>query len=58
MRLLLTDADSLICEIKTEDVYKNFSKDKELFDFSSCSAESKYYDDSNKLVIGMMKGYK
>ena len=58
MRLLLTDADSLICEIKTEDVYKNFSKDKELFDFSSCSAESKYYDDSNNLVVGMMKGYK
>ena len=58
MRLLLTDADSLICEIKTEDVYKNFSKDKELFDFSSCSAESKYYDDSNKLVVAMMKGYK
>lgn len=33
MRLLLTDADSLICEIKTEDVYKNFSKDREIFYF-------------------------
>ena len=57
MRLLLTDVNSFICEIKTEDVYEVFSKDKELFDFSSYSAESKYYDDSNKLVVGMMKGY-
>ena len=57
MRLLLTDVNSFICEIKTQDVYEVFSKDKELFDFSSYSAESKYYDDSNKLVVGMMKGY-
>ena len=26
-----------------------------MFDFSDYSAESKYYDDSNKLVIGKMK---
>ena len=26
-----------------------------MFDFSNYSAESKYYDDSNKLVIGKMK---
>ena len=28
-RLLFTDTDSLMYEIKTEDVYKNFSNDKE-----------------------------
>ena len=44
-----TDTDSLMYENKTEDVYKNFSKDKERFDFSSSSAESKYYNYSNKL---------
>ena len=38
-------------EIKTEDVYKDFSKD-----FSNYSPKSKYYDDSNKLVVGKMKG--
>ena len=27
-RLLFTDTDSLMYEIKTEDVYKDFSKDK------------------------------
>ena len=26
-----------------------------MFDFSSYSARSKYYDDSNKLVVGKMK---
>ena len=42
-------------EIKTEDVYKDFSKDKEMFDFSDYIAKSKYYDDSKKLVIDKMK---
>ena len=42
-------------EIKTIDVYKNFSGDKEMVDFSNCSTKSKYYDNSNKLVIGKMK---
>ena len=54
-RLLFTDADSLMYEIKSEDVYEDFSKDKEMFDFSNYSAESKYYDDSNILVVGKMK---
>ena len=41
-----------IYEIKTEDVYEDFSKDKEMFDFRYYSTESKYYNDSNKLVVG------
>ena len=51
-RLLFTDTDSLMYEIKTEDVFEDFRKDKEMFDFSNYSAESKLYDDSNKLVVG------
>ena len=35
-------------EIKTEEVYENFSKDKDLFDFNN-------YSDSNKLVAGKMR---
>ena len=31
------------------------SKDKEIFDFSNYSAKSKYYDDSNKLVVDKVK---
>ena len=54
-KLLFTDTDSLMYEIKTEDVYEDFSSDKEMFDFSNYSTKSKYYDDSKKLVIGKMK---
>ena len=42
-------------EIKTEDVYEDFSNDQEMFDFSNYSTKSKYYDNSNKLVVGKMK---
>ena len=42
-------------EIKTGDVYKDFSNDKQMFDFSNYSAKSKYYDNSNKLVVGKME---
>ena len=42
-------------EIKTEDIYKDFSSNKEIIDFSNYWTKSKYYDDSNKLVIGKMR---
>ena len=42
-------------ETKTEDVYEDFSNNKEMFDFSSYSTKSKYFDNSNKLVFGRMK---
>ena len=42
-------------EIKTEDVYKDFSNDKEMLDFSNYSTNLKYYDNSSKLVVGKMK---
>ena len=44
-----------MCEIKFEDVNKDFSSDKEMFDFSNYLTKSKCYDNSNKLVIGKMK---
>ena len=42
-------------EIKTEDAYADFSNAKGMFDFSNYSTKSKYYDNSNKLVVGKMK---
>ena len=51
-RLLFTDTDSLMYENKAEDVYEDFSNDKEIFYISNYSSKSKYYDDSNKLVVG------
>ena len=53
--LLLTDTDSLTCEIKSENVYEEFFKWKDLFDLSNYSKDSKFYDDANKKVIGKMK---
>ena len=47
-KLLFTNIDSLMYEIKTEDVYEDFTRNKKMF-------ESKYYDNSNKSVIGKMK---
>ena len=41
-RLLSTDADSLMYEIKTKEVYKDFSKDREMLGFSNYSFEWKY----------------
>ena len=42
-------------EIKTEDVYRDFRNDKQMFDFSNYSTKSKYYDNSNKLMVRKMK---
>ena len=53
--VLFTDTDSLIYEIKTEDVYEDFSSNKEMLDLCIYSTKSKYYDNSNKSVIGKMK---
>ena len=54
-RLLFTDTDSLMYEIKTDNIYEDFTKDKKIFDFSNYSSKSKFYDDSNKLVVGKME---
>ena len=54
-KLLLTDTDSLAYEIKSENVYEEFFKWKDLFDFTSYSKDSKFYDNSNKKVIGKIK---
>ena len=47
-KLLFTDTDSLMYEIKTKDVYEDFSSNKEKFDLNDYSTKSQYYNDSNK----------
>ena len=54
-KLLFTVTDSLMYEIKTEDVYEDFSSNKEMLDFSNYLTKPRHYDDSNKLVTGKMK---
>ena len=53
--LLFTDTDNLTYEIKSEDVYEQFFKHKQLFDFSNYPKDSKFFDQANKKVIGKMK---
>ena len=53
--LLFTDADSLVYEIKTKDVYEDFYQDINLFDFSDYPLDSKFFDPVNKQIIGKMK---
>ena len=52
---MFTDTDSLVYEIKSENVYEEFFKWKDLFYFSNYSKDSKFFDDTNKKVIGKMK---
>ena len=53
-KLLFTDTGSLVYEIKTEEVYEDFYQDKNLFDFSYYSSDSKFFDPVNAKVIGKM----
>ena len=51
IKLLFTDTDSLVYEIRGGNIYEQYFKDKELFDFS----EYPNYCDTNKKVLGKMK---
>ena len=52
---MFRDTDSLVYEIKTEDVYEECFKDRELFDFSEYPVDSNNHDITNKKVLGEMK---
>ena len=54
-KLLSTDTDSLVYEIKSEDVCEECFKDRKLFDFSEYPVDLKFYDSANKKVLGKMK---
>ena len=54
-QLLFTDTDSLTYEIKSKNVYDEFFKWKDLFDFSNYSKDSKFFDETNERVTGKMK---
>ena len=54
-KLLFKDRDSLIYEIETDDIYEDSYEDKDLFDFSDYSKDSKFFDPFNKKVVGKIK---
>ena len=53
--LLFTDIGSLAYKIKSENVYEEFFRWKDLFDFSNHLKDSKFFNKTNKKVIGKMK---
>ena len=53
--LLFTDIESMIYETETNDVYEDFYKEKNLFDFSDYPQDSKFFDLTSKYFIGKMK---
>ena len=55
VKLLFTDTDSLVYEIKGGNVYDQCFNDKHLFDFSGYSKDYVHYDASNKKVLDKMK---
>ena len=52
---MFTDTGSLTYEIKSENFYEEFFKWKDLFNFSNYSKDSRFFDETNKKVIGKMK---
>ena len=55
VKLLFTDIDSLVYEIKNGNVYDQCFKDEHLLDFRGYPRDSIYFYSSNKKVLGKMK---
>jgi len=55
IELLMTDTDSFVYKVKTEDFYKDMYENSEDFDMSEYSKDNKFYDESNKKVLGKFK---
>ena len=53
--LLFTDTDSLVYEIKTEDVYRDMFERKELFDLSDYPTDCPFHDEAYRKVLGKFK---
>jgi len=53
--LLFTDTDSLCCQIETQDLYHDMSKDMDLFDTSNFDQDHYLYSKKNHRVLGKMK---
>ena len=57
VKLLFTDTDSLVYEIKDGNVYEQCFKDKELFNFSGYSKDSVYFDKNTKSLFYKFNAY-
>ena len=48
---MFTETESLVYEIKTDDIYEYFYEDKNLFDFSDYPWDSQFSDPANKKLL-------
>lgn len=55
MTLLMTDTDSLMIHVQSEDVYQYMKDNIDIFDTSDYPRDHFLYDDKNKKVVGKMK---
>ena len=53
--MILTDTDSLLYHIKTEDIYKDMLDHLDLFDTSDFDKDHFLYSNKNKKIVGKMK---
>ena len=53
--MLLTDTDSICCEIETQDIYKALWEDRNLFDNNDYPKDSQFFDSTNEKVTGKFK---
>ena len=53
--LIYTDTDSLLLEIATDDLYKDMTSDRDMYDFSNYPVSHELYSVKNKKVIGKFK---
>ena len=52
---MFIDKGSLVYEMETDDVYEDFYKNKNFFDFGDYPDDSNFFDPVNKKVIGKMQ---
>ena len=55
IKLLMTDTDSLVYEVQTDDIYEDMNAMSDYFDMSEYPKDSKYHNGKNKKVIGKFK---
>jgi hypothetical protein len=53
--LLMTDTDSLMYELSTENVYDDMLQDRALYDTSNYKDDNKLFSKTNARVVGLMK---
>jgi len=55
IELLMTDTDSFVCKVKTEDLYRYLYENRADLDMSEYSKDNQFYDETNKKVLGKFK---